>query len=260
MRIALGLEYNGAAFCGWQSQPNGCAVQDAMQAALAQIAGEKIALTAAGRTDAGVHALMQVAHFDTRAERPEGAWVRGVNALLPDSVAVQWSSPVAEDFHARFSAIERGYRYLLINTAVRPALHESKTGWFHQVLDVEKMQAAAQILRGRHDFSAFRAAECQARSPIKELRRIEIMRRQDWIVFDFRADAFLHHMVRNIVGCLVYVGSGRCSAEWLGEVLQSKDRSRAAPTFSASGLYLSAVCYEAKWHLPEFNRTMLLFP
>lgn len=260
MRIALGLEYDGSAFCGWQSQPGGCAVQDVVETALAQIAGEKINLTAAGRTDAGVHALSQVAHFDTAAARPNSAWIRGVNALLPESVAVQWSQSVPEDFHARFCAIERCYRYILLNTAVRPALRQGKVGWFHQPLDADKMSEAAQVLLGKHDFSAFRAAECQARTAVKELQRIEISRRQDWIVFEFCADAFLHHMVRNIVGCLVYVGSGRCTAEWLNEVLQSKDRSRAAPTFSPAGLYLSAVRYELKWRLPDFNRTMLLFP
>ncbi|HVS26822.1 MAG TPA: tRNA pseudouridine(38-40) synthase TruA [Burkholderiales bacterium] len=260
MRIALGLEYNGAAFCGWQSQPGGCAVQDAVEAALSQVAGEKLSLTAAGRTDAGVHALSQVAHFDTAADRPDTAWVRGVNALLPQSVAALWAQPVADDFHARFSAIERCYRYVLLNTAVRPALHEGKAGWFHQPLDMEKMREAATVLLGKHDFSAFRAAECRARSPIKELRRIDITRQQDWLVFEFCADAFLHHMVRNIVGCLVYVGSGRCPTRWLDEVLQSRDRSTAAPTFSPAGLYLSAVRYETKWRLPDFNRTMLLFP
>ncbi len=259
-RIALGLEYNGSAFCGWQSQTGGCAVQDAVEAALAQIAGEKVTLTAAGRTDSGVHALAQVAHFDSRAERPASAWVRGANALLPSDVAILWAHKVAGDFHARFSAIERCYRYLLLNTAVRPALYKNQVGWFHQPLDVGVMREAAKLLLGKHDFSAFRAAECRARTPVKELRRVEITRQQDLIMFEFCADAFLHHMVRNIVGCLGYVGSGRCTAQWLGEVLQSRDRNRAAPTFSAAGLYLSGVRYDAKWRIADFNRTMLLFP
>lgn len=259
-RIALGLEYNGAAFCGWQSQASRCAVQDVVEAALAQIAGEKVTLTAAGRTDTGVHALAQVAHFDSRAERPASAWIRGVNALLPPDVAVLWAQTVAEDFHARYCAIERCYHYLLLNTAVRPALYQGQVGWFHQPLNIESLRAAAKLLLGKHDFSAFRAAECRARTPVKELRRLEITRQQDLIVFEFCADAFLHHMVRNIVGCLVYVGSGRCTAQWLGEVLQSKDRSRAAPTFSAAGLYLSGVRYDTKWRIEDFNRTMLLFP
>ncbi|HYA21280.1 MAG TPA: tRNA pseudouridine(38-40) synthase TruA [Burkholderiales bacterium] len=259
-RIALGLEYNGAAFCGWQSQPGGGAVQDAVEAALAQIAGEKVTVTAAGRTDAGVHALAQVAHFDCGAERPQSAWVRGVNALLPPNVAVLWAQTVAEDFHARFSAVERCYSYLLLNSAVRPALFYSQLGWFHQPLDVGAMRDSAKILLGKHDFSAFRAAECRARTPEKELHKIEIVRRQNLILFEFYADAFLHHMVRNIVGCLVYVGSGRCPAQWLGEVLESRDRSRAAPTFSAAGLYLSGVRYHPKWRIADFNRNMLLFP
>ena len=259
-RIALGLEYNGSAFCGWQSQTGGCAVQDAVEAALAQIAGEKVTLTAAGRTDSGVHALAQVAHFDSHAERPASAWVRGANALLPSDVAILWAHKVAGDFHARFSAIERCYRYLLLNTAVRPALYKNQVGWFHQPLDVGVMREAAKLLLGKHDFSAFRAAECRARTPVKELRRVEITRQQDLIMFEFCADAFLHHMVRNIVGCLGYVGSGRCTAQWLGEVLQSRDRNRAAPTFSAAGLYLCGVRYDAKWRIADFNRTMLLFP
>jgi tRNA pseudouridine38-40 synthase len=258
-RIALGLEYNGAAFCGWQSQAGGCAVQDAVEAALAQIAGEKVTLTAAGRTDTGVHALAQVAHFDSSAERPASAWVRGANALLPPDVAILWAHKVEGDFHARFSAIERCYRYLLLNTAVRPALYKNHVGWFHQPLDVDVMREAAKLLLGKHDFSAFRAAECRARTPVKELRRVEITRHRDLIVFEFCADAFLHHMVRNFVGSLIYVGSGRCTAHWLGEVLQSRDRSRAAPTFSAAGLYLSGVRYDAKWRIADFNRTMLLF-
>lgn len=258
-RIALGLEYNGAAFCGWQSQPGGDAVQDVVEVALAQIAGEKVTLTAAGRTDAGVHALAQVAHFDSSVERPASAWVRGVNALLPPNVAILWAQGVAHEFHARFSAIERCYSYLLLNTAVRPALYHNQVGWFHQPLDVEAMRESAKILLGKHDFSAFRAAECRARTPEKELRGVEITRQKDLILFEFRADAFLHHMVRNIVGCLVYVGSGRCAAQWLEEVLQSRDRGRAAPTFSAAGLYLSGVRYDAKWRIPDFNRTMLLF-
>jgi tRNA pseudouridine38-40 synthase len=250
MRIALGVEYDGGRFCGWQTQPQGCAVQDALERALAEIAGAPVATICAGRTDAGVHALAQVVHFDTRAERPESAWVRGVNALLPAACAVAWSRTVADGFHARYSALNRTYRYLLLNRPVRPAADHGRAGWFHLPLDLDRMRRAAELLVGEHDFSAFRSSECQARSPVRRLARIDIERRGDYVVLDFRANAFLHHMVRNLVGSLVYVGKGKHRPEWVGEVLEARDRSRAAPTFDASGLYLVRVQYEAHWGLP----------
>jgi len=268
MRIALGVEYDGSLFCGWQSQTEGQTVQNTLQRALRQIAGDQIAyglpaaetisVIAAGRTDTGVHALEQVVHFDTRVERPLNAWVRGVNALLPESIAVLWAHPVPDQFHARFSAHGRSYRYLLVNRAVRPAIQAGKTGWFHAPLDVPLMQAAAQHLVGKHDFSAFRAAECQAKSPVKHLQQLEIRRRGDVIVFDVSADAFLHHMVRNIVGCLVYVGKGKYPPVWLAEVLSGRERSLAAPTFAPDGLYLRSIQYEAKWGLPQMKNDTLL--
>ena len=250
MRIALGIEYDGSAFCGWQTQPSGCAVQDALERALAEIAGEPVATICAGRTDAGVHALAQVVHFDARAERPESAWVRGVNALLPEGVAVLWAQPVGAEFHARYAARERCYRYVLLNHPVRPALNRARVGWFHLPLNVGRMRAAAQHLLGEHDFSAFRSAECQARSPVRELRRLDIRSSGDYAVFDLAANAFLHHMVRNIVGCLVYVGKGKHPPEWLGEVLARRNRAVAAPTIEAAGLYLADVIYDAAWQLP----------
>ena len=250
MRIALGVEYDGSRFCGWQTQPQACAVQDALERALAEIAGTPVATICAGRTDAGVHALAQVVHFDTDAKRPESAWVRGVNALLPAACAVAWSRAVADDFHARYSALSRTYRYLLLNRPVRPAADHGRVGWFHLPLDLERMRRAAKLLVGEHDFSAFRSSECQARSPVRTLVRIDIERRGDYVVLDFRANAFLHHMVRNIMGCLVYVGKGKHQPEWAGEVLEARDRSRAAPTFDASGLYLAGVEYESRWGLP----------
>ena len=258
MRIALGLEYDGSGFCGWQTQPAGCAVQDALERALSQVASEPVATVCAGRTDAGVHALAQVVHFDTGAQRPDAAWVRGVNTLLPATCAVSWSRLVADDFHARYSARARRYRYLLLNHPVRPAADQARVGWFHLPLDLEKMQRAGRLLVGEHDFSAFRSAECQARTPVRTLHRLDVSRRGDYVVFDFRANAFLHHMVRNIVGCLVYVGKGKYPPEWLGEVLASRDRGRAAPTFEAAGLYLAQVEYEARWGLPEAPRTTLM--
>ena len=256
MCIALGMEYNGAAFCGWQTQPSGCAVQDALERALAEIAGEKITTVCAGRTDAGVHALAQVVHFDTGAERPESAWVRGTNALLPAGAAVTWARPVAQEFHARYSAHERCYRYVLLNHPLRPAVNVGRVGWFHLPLDLDCMRAGAQFLLGEYDFSAFRSAECQAKSPVRELRRLDVRKSGDYVVFELAADAFLHHMVRNIVGCLVYVGKGKHDPAWVGEVLASRDRRLAAPTSDAAGLYLAHVSYDAKWGLPQAARSV----
>jgi tRNA pseudouridine38-40 synthase len=258
MRIALGVEYDGSRFCGWQTQPQGCAVQDALERALAEVAGAPVDTICAGRTDAGVHALAQVVHFDASAERPEAAWVRGVNALLPPTCAVTWSRPVAQDFHARFSALSRTYRYLLLNRPVRPAADHARVGWFHLPLDLGRMRGAARLLVGEHDFSAFRSSECQARTPVRRVTRIDIERRGDYLVFDFCANAFLHHMVRNLVGSLVYVGKGKHPPEWAGEVLAGRDRGRAAPTFDASGLYLSRVEYDGRWGLPVATRDSLV--
>jgi len=251
MRIAIALEYNGAGFCGWQSQPSGCGVQDALEAAVSAIAGEPVAVTAAGRTDTGVHAAFQVAHFDTPAQRPLTAWVRGVNSHLPRGVAVLWAREVDDSFHARFAAIERGYRYVLLSHPVRPGLESGLVGWHHRPLDVAAMNAAAALLVGRHDFSAFRAAECQAKSPVKEMRVASVGRRGDYLMCDFRADGFLHHMVRNIVGSLVQVGVGNQPPAWVGELLVGRDRTRAAPTFDAAGLYLTHIRYPAHFALAE---------
>ena len=249
-RIALGIEYDGSRFLGWQTQPGGGTVQDALQPALAAIAGTSVEVTGAGRTDRGVHARLQVVHFDTEAKRPSSAWVRGVNALLPDSVAVLWSHEVPDDFHARYSARARTYRYELLNRPVRAALEAQYVGWFHLPLDVEKMRAAAALLAGEHDFSAFRSSECQAKSPVRTIDRFEITRQGETIHFVVRANAFLHHMVRNLVGTLVYVGKGKHPPEWVTELLRSKDRTKSAPTFGPEGLYLEKIDYEAKWGLP----------
>jgi tRNA pseudouridine38-40 synthase len=254
MRIALGIEYHGGAFCGWQTQPSGCGVQDALERALCEIAGEKIATICAGRTDAGVHALAQVVHFDCAATRPDTAWVRGTNTLLPAGAAVTWMRPVPAEFNARYSALERCYRYVLLNHPVRPALNQSRVGWFHAPLDLESMREAATHLIGEHDFSAFRSSECQASSPVRELRRLEIRVSGDYVVFELAANAFLHHMVRNIVGCLVYAGKGNYAPARVGEVLASRNRTLAAPTFDAAGLYLAHVSYDAKWALPPLAR------
>ncbi|MDD5366857.1 MAG: tRNA pseudouridine(38-40) synthase TruA [Gallionellaceae bacterium] len=252
-RIALGLEYDGSGFCGWQTQPGGCAVQDHLERALAEVHSDPVATVVAGRTDAGVHAAAQVVHFDAGHERPVSAWVRGVNALLPAGVSVLWAQPVGDGFHARFGARERAYRYVLLNHPVRPALMAGRVGWQHVPLDVAAMAEAAAHLLGRHDFSAFRAAQCQARTPVRELRTVRVAQHGHYVVFDFRGNAFLHHQVRNMVGALVWIGLGRRPPAWLGELLVGRDRRQAAATYAPDGLYLVDVRYDAEWNLPEFD-------
>ena len=255
MRIVLGIEYEGSMFCGWQSQAGGGSVQDALESALSAVANTSLVrVVCAGRTDAGVHAIEQVVHFDAPVERPLTAWVRGVNAHLPPTIAVRWAQPMPDDFHARFSAQGRRYRYVLLNRAERPGLMAHRVGWFHLPLDLSAMQSASTFLLGTHDFSAFRSAECQAKSPVKTLRKISIVRHEDLIMFDFEADGFLHHMVRNLIGALVYVGKEAHPPDWLGELLMAKDRALAAPTFAACGLYFAGVDYDARWQLKESAR------
>lgn len=251
MRIALGVEYFGSGFHGWQSQANGGTVQDSLEAALAAIAGQPIGVICAGRTDAGVHATHQVVHFDAPVERPLTAWVRGVNSNLPAGIAVLWAQAVDAEFHARFSARGRRYRYLLLNRAQRPGLWSGRVGWLHGALDMAPMQEAAQRLLGEHDFSAFRAAGCQAKTPVKAMWRADVRQHGNLFIFDFEASAFLHHMVRNLVGSLVYIGKGTQPAGWIDELLQAKDRKQAAPTFSPDGLYFRGPIYEGHWGLPN---------
>jgi tRNA pseudouridine38-40 synthase len=257
MRIALGLEYAGTAYTGWQSQPDGRGVQDALERALAAIAGEPVRTHAAGRTDAGVHATSQVVHFDTGAERPGSAWVRGVNAHLPPDIAVLWSAPVDAEFHARFAASARHYTYLLANRPVRAALLAGRVGWYHRPLDVEAMAIAARALAGRHDFSSFRASECQAKSPVKTLSHAGVAAAGEYVRFDFSADAFLHHMIRNIVGALVEVGAGKFPPAWIAELMAARDRTRGAPTFAAEGLYFTGADYPARGDLPPTRRPVV---
>jgi len=258
MRIALGLEYAGGGFTGWQSQADGRGVQDALERALAAIAGMPVGTIAAGRTDAGVHATMQIVHFDTNVTRPDSAWVRGANAHLPETMAVQWALPVPPEFHARFAATARHYTYVLLNRSVRPALLAGRVGWYHRPLDVAAMARAAQALVGTHDFSAFRAAECQAKSPVKTLAAARVAGSGECIRLEFTANAFLHHMIRNIVGALVRVGAGKVPESWIGEVLAGRDRTRAAPTFPADGLHFIGADYDAKWGLPPTRRPLSL--
>lgn len=258
MRVVLGVEYAGDAFEGWQSQAHGRTVQDHLERAIGGIAGHPVRLHCAGRTDSGVHATAQVVHFDTEATRATSAWVRGVNTALSLPVVVRWAVEVGDDFHARFCAVSRRYRYLLHNAPVRPALLAGRVGWFHPPLDALQMARAARCLEGWHDFSAFRAAGCQAKSPVKLMHEVRVERAGDYLVFDFWANAFLHHMVRNLVGALVYVGKGRYPPEWLAEVLAARDRSRAALTFPPDGLYLCGVEYGPHWSLPHEGRIIAL--
>ncbi|APV51614.1 tRNA pseudouridine(38-40) synthase TruA [Betaproteobacteria bacterium GR16-43] len=250
MRIALGLEYDGNAFCGWQSQPSGCGVQDHLEKALTAFADRPVSVIAAGRTDTGVHATAQVVHFDTDAVREDHAWVRGPNSHLDPRVRVLWACPVADEFHARFSAVSRTYHYLLLDDPVAPGALSGRLGWFHKPLDVAAMAEAAAMFLGEHDFGAFRSAECQAKSPVKLMHEARVERRSNLIVFTFRASAFLHHMVRNLVGSLVYVGAERLDAEGLAKVFASRDRRTAAPTFAPDGLYLAAIEYDSRFALP----------
>ena len=258
MRIALGLEYDGSAFCGWQTQPGGCGVQDHLQQALRQFTQHECETVAAGRTDAGVHASAQVVHLDTQVEREPHSWVRGTNANLHPGARVLWATTVPDDFHARYSARARTYRYLLVNTPVAPAILRGKAGWHHRPLDVARMHEAAQVLVGEHDFTSFRDAECQAKSPVRTLSSITITRRDSLITFSVTANAFLHHMVRNIVGALVYVGDGRQPGDWTAKLLELRDRRQAAPTFMPDGLYLAAIAYDRAFTLPAFPANPLV--
>jgi tRNA pseudouridine38-40 synthase len=254
MRVALGLNYRGTAYRGWQSQPDGRTVQDVLEAGLLSFAGRPTRVVCAGRTDAGVHAVHQVVHLDTEVVRAPDSWVRGTNRFLPADVAVEWARPVADTFDARRSAVGRRYVYVLVESAVRPGLESGRVGWTFRPLDLAAMQRAAAVLLGEHDFSAFRSSECQAATPVRTLRSLAITRRGAYWRFDFDANAFLHHMVRNIMGCVVFIGSGRRDADWLGDVLAARDRSRAAPTFSPDGLYFAGPYYDADHGIPERSR------
>jgi tRNA pseudouridine38-40 synthase len=262
-RIALGLQYDGTAFSGWQSQPHRNTVQDRLEDAIEQFAGTRLLTTVAGRTDAGVHALGQVIHLDTELSREPFSWVRGVNAFLPPSIALQWAQPVDDSFHARFLAHERMYFYALHTGPHRVPLVHGRAGYLMlppgQRLDIEAMRAAAACLLGEHDFSAFRAAECQAKSPVKTMYDVTVRADGDWVFLRFRASAFLHHMVRNLMGCLVAVGRGRYPADWLAEVLAGRDRKHAAPTFMPDGLYLADVKYPDAYRIPAADPSASLF-
>ncbi|MDB5776461.1 MAG: tRNA pseudouridine synthase [Herbaspirillum sp.] len=275
-RIVLGIQYDGSPWQGWQTQPHGQTVQDALEAALLRFALIPLSVVCAGRTDSGVHALEQVVHFDTAVSRDIASWVRGVNAFLPPSIAVRWACelppldiaplPIATasqaidpryaregGFHARFSATARTYHYLLYNHPVRAPLLVGRAGWVFRPLALQPMREAAQHLVGTHDFSSFRSIECQAKSPVRSMYGLDIAQSGDMFMFTLRANAFLHHMVRNIVGALIAVGHGRKDPAWIADLLAQRDRSRAAPTFMADGLYLARVEYPAQWQLPQHD-------
>jgi tRNA pseudouridine38-40 synthase len=250
-RLALGVSFRGTRYLGWQSQPDVPTVQDALERALTQFADTEVRSVCAGRTDSGVHALNQVVHIDAPVPREPFSWVRGTNRYLPADVAVQWCRQVPAGFHARNAARGRRYRYVLLQSPVRPSLESGLVGWVFDVLDVEAMRAAAAQLIGEHDFTSFRASECQSKSPVKTLRAIEIAQRGAYWHFEFDASAFLHHMVRNIMGCLLAVGRGQRPPVWMAEVLAARDRDAAAPTFAAEGLYFLGPYYDAALGLPD---------
>lgn len=250
MRIAMGVEYDGRAFFGWQRQAEVRSVQAAVEQAIAAVADHPVEVTCAGRTDAGVHATGQVIHFDTAAARPLRGWLLGTNSHLPADAGITWVQPVPEDFHARFSATHRRYRYAILNRTTRPGLEAGRVSWHHRPLDEERMRAAARMLLGEHDFSSFRSFECQARTPVRKLRRLDVVRRGDHVWLDALADGFLHHMVRNLAGVLLEVGDGRRPPEWAREVLEARDRRAGGVTAPPGGLYLVEVGYPPEFALP----------
>ncbi len=251
MRFAIGIEYQGSRFQGWQRQRGARSVQDCLEQALSRVADQPVTVVTAGRTDTGVHATGQVAHFDTSSERSNYSWQRGANSFLPHDIAVTWIIPVADDFHARFNALRRCYRYVILNRRTRSALFRDLATWDYRPLDATRMQNAARSLIGKHDFSGFRAAGCQARSATRTIFNLDVRRHGAWICIDVCANAFLQHMVRNLVGVLTAIGAGDQPEEWAIEVLLGRSRSRGGVTAPACGLYLTAVEYPAQMALPE---------
>lgn len=249
-RYAACIEYCGVRYAGWQRQKHAPSVQEAVERAIGRVADHRITVTAAGRTDSGVHGCGQIIHFDTPNRREAVSWLRGVNTWLPDDISLLWTRPVGADFHARFGARERRYRYVMLNREVSPSYLHGRVTWFRWPLDIDAMRQATANLLGRHDFSAFRAAGCQSKNPVKELRRLDIGQQGQWIWFDVAADGFLHHMVRNLVGVLVAIGQGDAPVGWAAEVLESRDRRRGGVTFPPDGLYFAAVDYDPGFRLP----------
>jgi len=258
-KLVLGIEYDGSAYCGWQRQIHCTSVQAELEKALSFVANEPIELFCAGRTDSGVHACEQVAHFETTVERSNRSWVLGANCRLPRDIRILWVQPSGSDFHARFSAVARSYRYIILNTLIPSALFHNKVCWEHRQLNADIMHDAAQQLTGEHDFSAFRAAGCQAHSPVRTIQYLNISRKEEVIYLDIKANAFLHHMVRNIAGSLMAIGQGQYPEHWLTDVLVSGDRRLAAKTASAAGLYFVRAFYPESFKLPQLERKPVLF-
>ncbi len=255
MRIALGIEYDGHGFSGWQRQLGVETIQELVEKALSKVANHPVTIICAGRTDAGVHATEQIVHFESDAIRSHYAWVNGCNANLPSQIAVLWATEVSSEFHARFSAYRRRYRYIIYNRRIRPTFLATRTSWIYRPLDVSRMAAAAQHLIGEHDFNAYRAVGCQAKSPVRTLYDLDITRRDEMIFIDIRANAFLHHMVRNIAGVLVAIGGAERPIEWAREVLEQRDRTQGGITASPCGLYLMEVEYPEAFVLPKEQRS-----
>jgi len=260
MRWAVCVEYDGGAYHGWQAQRDVCSVQVTVEAALSQVANHPIRVICCGRTDTGVHASGQVVHFDSDAERTDHAWVFGANRFLPEDISLRWACAVPEDFHARFAAVTRDYRYLILNHPARSALYARRASHYRHPLDVDAMHAAGAALQGKHDFSAFRAAGCQAKSPVRLMHHVRVARHRDFILIDVRANAFLQHMVRNITGSLLAVGRGEQSVDWIAQLLAGGDRRRAGAAAPAHGLYFLGPSYPERFELPERADPALLMP
>ena len=258
MRIALGVEYDGAYFFGWQSQPGLVTIQGTLEKALSAVANEPIHIYCAGRTDTGVHATGQVIHFDTKAKRHLDAWVFGTNANLPSSIAIRWSRHVDHSFHARFKALARRYRYVIYNRPIRPAILNTHTSWHFYPLEVERMRTAASFLLGEQDFSSFRSSKCNSKTAMRNVTDFSIERRGDFVIFEIEANAFLHHMVRNIAGVLMKIGGGFKEIDWMQEVLLSQSRRSAAETAPAGGLYLIRVRYPEPYLFPHSDQLFLI--
>lgn len=259
MRIAMGVEYDGRAYCGWQHQDHSPSVQEQVQKALSVVADETVRVHAAGRTDTGVHALGQVLHFDTQAQRRDRSWVFGGNANLPADIVFTWARPVDDDFHARFRAVARRYRYVILNRPVRPSVLAWRVAWDYRPLDLAAMQAGARHLLGEHDFSAYRAVACQARSPVREVQELTVSARNDLLLIDIQANGFLHHMVRNIAGVLMTIGAGERHPDWSREVLAGRDRALGGVTAPACGLYFMDALYPRQFAIPGLGSTQMVW-
>jgi len=260
MRIAMGVEYDGSHFCGWQAQKQDVpTVQGILEAGLSRVANAEIKVICAGRTDAGVHACGQVIHFETDTERSEHSWVYGTNANISKTISVQWARPVVEGFHARFGAVRRRYRYVIVNREVRPTFVAGRAAWDHRAMDEQRMQQAAQYLLGEHDFNAYRAVACQAHSSVRTLYQLDVQRQEDLIIIDLEANAFLQHMVRNIAGVLMAIGAGERSTDWSREVLETRDRTQGGVTASPHGLYFMSVEYPPEFGIPQVPPTRLVW-